>query len=135
MIKFNRLAQMSTDVDVIAEALGHSKLIEVSDDKAKIRRDPKLALPENSLEYWQSIKHRTVYIEKILLKKGFKVDSTLDEIQNFVKQFGEVDNVLMRREKGAERRFKGSVFVTFKTRDLSEQFRRILGDEAAANEG
>lgn len=60
--------------------------------------------------------------EKILLKKGFKVDSTLDEIQNFVKQFGEVDNVLMRREKGAERRFKGSVFVTFKTRDLSEQF-------------
>uniref|UniRef100_A0A0M3HTZ3 Lupus La protein n=2 Tax=Ascaris TaxID=6251 RepID=A0A0M3HTZ3_ASCLU len=116
MIKFNRLAQMSTDVDVIAEALKHSKLIEVSDDKAKIRRDPKLALPENSLEYWQSIKHRTVYI------KGFKVDSTLDEIQNFVKQFGEVDNVLMRREKGAERRFKGSVFVTFKTRDLSEQF-------------
>lgn len=62
MIKFNRLAQMSTDVDVIAEALKHSKLIEVSDDKAKIRRDPKLALPENSLEYWQSIKHRTVYI-------------------------------------------------------------------------
>ncbi|VDK46566.1 unnamed protein product [Anisakis simplex] len=116
MTKFNRLAQLTTDVSVIAEALQNSQLLEVNEDKTRVRRDPEIALPENSLEYWQGIKHRTVYV------KGFKLDSTLDDIQKFVKQFGDVDNVLMRRDKSTERSFKGSAFITYKTREMCENF-------------
>jgi lupus La protein len=62
MLKFNRLSQLSKDVNQIAAALEKSELIEVSDDKAKIRRSPETPLPDNTLEYWQEIKRRTAYI-------------------------------------------------------------------------
>ena len=62
MLKFNRLAKISDDTAKIADALVDSKLIEVSDDKTKIRRSLDVPLPENTLEYWQEIKTRTVYV-------------------------------------------------------------------------
>lgn len=62
MLKFNRLSQLSQDVDKIADALQKSELIEVSDDKVKIRRSPEVPLPDNTLEYWTEIKRRTAYV-------------------------------------------------------------------------
>lgn len=62
MLKFNRLAALTTDLDLITAALKDSHLIDVSDDSAKIRRNPEVPLPENTLEYWQEIKRRTVYM-------------------------------------------------------------------------
>jgi hypothetical protein len=62
MLKFNRLAQITEDKEVIANALQESELIEVSEDKSKIRRSLDVPLPENTLEYWQEIKLRTVYM-------------------------------------------------------------------------
>jgi hypothetical protein len=62
MLKFNRLALLTTDTAKIAEALQPSDLIEVSEDKLKIRRSPDAPLPDNTLEYWQEIKRRTAYI-------------------------------------------------------------------------
>uniref|UniRef100_A0A1I8EQI0 La domain-containing protein n=1 Tax=Wuchereria bancrofti TaxID=6293 RepID=A0A1I8EQI0_WUCBA len=88
----------------------------VSEDGSKIRRSPEAPLPENSLEYWQVVKRRTVYI------KGFGRDTKLDDILNFVKQFGSVENVMMRREKSEKRAFKGSVFVTYKNQEIAEAF-------------
>ncbi|KAL3997480.1 La domain family protein [Acanthocheilonema viteae] len=116
MLKFNRLAQISSDPTIIAESLKHSKLMQVSEDGSKIRRNPEVPLPENSLEYWQVVKRRTVYI------KGFERDTKLDDILNFVKQFGSVENVMMRREKSEKRAFKGSVFVTYKDQEKAEAF-------------
>ena len=40
MLKFNRLAKLSTDQNHIAEALKKSRLMQVSDDGTKIRRNP-----------------------------------------------------------------------------------------------
>lgn len=68
MLKFNRLAQLSTDIAQIASALEPSELIEVSEDKTKIRRSPEFPLPDNTLEYWQEIKRRTVYVVSQLLE-------------------------------------------------------------------
>ncbi|EJW81447.1 La domain-containing protein [Wuchereria bancrofti] len=116
MLKFKRLAQISSDPKIIGESLKHSKLIQVSEDGSKIRRSPEAPLPENSLEYWQVVKRRTVYI------KGFGRDTKLDDILNFVKQFGSVENVMMRREKSEKRAFKGSVFVTYKNQEIAEAF-------------
>ncbi|VDN39175.1 unnamed protein product [Gongylonema pulchrum] len=116
MLKFNRLSRISSEIDVIAEALKHSKLMEVFEDGSKIRRNPEKPLPDNSLEYWQIVKLRTVYI------KGFEQDTKLDEIMNFVKQYGKVENVMMRRLKTGTRAFKGSVFVTFRDQSAAEAF-------------
>lgn len=46
----------------------------------------------------------------------------MDDILNFVKQFGSVENVMMRREKSEKRAFKGSVFVTYKDQEIAEAF-------------
>lgn len=62
MLKFNRLAQISKDVDEIAGALTNSSLMEVSEDGKSIRRTPQVELPENTLEYWLEVKRRTVYV-------------------------------------------------------------------------
>lgn len=58
---------------------------------------------------------RTVYA------KGFPKDSSLDDLLTFFKQFDEVENLIMRRYQDRQtkkRLFKGSVFVTFKTKDM-----------------
>lgn len=62
MLKFNRLTKLCDDADRIAQVLQDSLLIHVSDDNQKIRRNPEIPLPENSLEYWQEVKNRTVYV-------------------------------------------------------------------------
>jgi len=122
MLKFNRLSQLSKDVNQIAAALEKSELIEVSDDKAKIRRSPETPLPDNTLEYWQEIKRRTAYI------KGFDQDTKLDEIQAFLAPYGDVKNIVMRRFH-KEKTFKGSVFATFADRETAEKF---VKDEASS---
>ncbi|CAJ0578178.1 unnamed protein product, partial [Mesorhabditis spiculigera] len=111
-----RLAKLTLDKTVIAEAVKESSspIVAINEDGTKIRRNPENPLPENSLEYWQKIKHRTVYM------KGFKQDSTLDEIREWAKQYGNLDNVLMRKAKPGNF-FKGSCFVTYKTREDAEK--------------
>jgi lupus La protein len=62
MLKFNRLATITTDIDTISAALRQSHLVDISEDDQKVRRNPDIPLPENTLEYWQEIKRRTVYL-------------------------------------------------------------------------
>jgi len=62
MLKFNRLANLTEDINEIANALKQSSLVELSEDNEKIRRSQDHPLPENTLEYWQEIKRRTVYV-------------------------------------------------------------------------
>uniref|UniRef100_A0A2R9AMK5 HTH La-type RNA-binding domain-containing protein n=1 Tax=Pan paniscus TaxID=9597 RepID=A0A2R9AMK5_PANPA len=71
MIKFNRLNHLTTDFNVIVEALSKSKaeLMKISEDKTKVRRSSSKPLPEVTDE------NRSVYI------KGFRTDATLDDIK------------------------------------------------------
>eukprot|EP00069_Balaena_mysticetus_P005559 bmy_18058T0 len=80
MIKFNRLNRLTTDFNVIVEALNKSKaeLMEISEDKTKIRRSPSKPLPEVTDEYKNDVKNRSVYI------KGFPIDATLDDIKEWL---------------------------------------------------
>jgi lupus La protein len=120
MLKFKRLANLTTDADVIVTALEESKLIEVSDDKKKIRRSPDLPLPVMNEERRQVLASRTVYC------KGFpRDDTTLDNLLEFFSSYGPIENIQMRsfREKTTKKIvFKGSVFVLFKTKELAEEF-------------
>ncbi|XP_023942363.2 la protein homolog [Bicyclus anynana] len=121
LIKFNRLAKLSTDIEVIANAINKSTtgLLEISDDNKKVRRNPEMAIPEMNEERRKELTSRTIYA------KGFPKHHSLDEILKFFKQFEEVENIIMRRyldRQTKKKLFKGSVFATFKTKEQAEKF-------------
>lgn len=59
-----RLKSLTTETAVVVSALQKSKtgLLELSEDKTKIRRSPEKPLPELNDEYKDAVKHRSVYI-------------------------------------------------------------------------
>ncbi|CAH0726291.1 unnamed protein product, partial [Brenthis ino] len=126
LIKFNRLAKLSTDIEVIVNALNKSSsgLLELSDDTKKVRRNPELPIPEMNEERRKELAARTIYA------KGFPKDSNLDDLLKYFKQFDEVENIIMRRYQDRQtkkRLFKGSVFATFKTKEQAEKFVETKG--------
>uniref|UniRef100_H0XI55 La ribonucleoprotein n=1 Tax=Otolemur garnettii TaxID=30611 RepID=H0XI55_OTOGA len=116
MIKFNRLNRLTTDFNVIVEALSKSKaeLMEISEDKTKIRRSPTKPLPEVTDEYKNDVKNRSVYI------KGFPTDATLDDIKEWLEDKGQVLNIQMRRT--LHKAFKGSIFAVFDSIESAKKF-------------
>lgn len=61
MLKFKRLANISDDAKVIAEALEKSeeKVVLVNDDKTKVRRNPEKPLPENNEAHIKKLQERS----------------------------------------------------------------------------
>lgn len=116
MLKFNRLKCLTTDTKVIIEALRKSKagLMEISEDKTKLRRSPSKPLPEVNDEYKDALMHKSVYI------KGFPLETSLDDIQVWLKDKGNVENIQMRRT--LEKKFKGSVFLAFDSEESAKKF-------------
>ncbi|XP_065493440.1 kelch-like protein 25 isoform X2 [Caloenas nicobarica] len=119
MIKFNRLSRLSKDFSVIVEALRKSKtgLMEINEDKTKIRRSPNKPLPELNDQYKAAIKNRSVYV------KGFPLDATLDDIKEWLEDKGPVENIQMRRT--LQRTFKGSIFAVFDSVESAKKFTEI----------
>lgn len=64
---FSRLKTLTTESSVIVSALKKSKagLLEISEDKTKIRRSPDKPLPEINDDYKDALKHKSVYIVSI----------------------------------------------------------------------
>lgn len=123
LTRFNRLAKLTTDTNIIADAVkkSDSGLLQVSDDKKKVRRNPEMSLPEMSEEVRKEIVSRTVYV------KGFPLDTALDDIIKFLTPY-EVKKVTMRwypDKKTQKKCFKGSVFATFKTKEQAEKFLEV----------
>jgi len=109
MLKFNRLAQMSKDESVVAGAVAKSGLMEVHDDKTKIRRNPDRKIPEFDSSWKEKVQARTLYM------KGFPAETVLDDLQPFVDKVCQSENVFMRRLKNGT--FKGSIFVTYQSEE------------------
>lgn len=116
MIKFNRLNKLTTDFPKIFEALKKSTtgLLQIDEEKCKIRRSPEKPLPEVTDEYKNAIKTRSVYI------KGFQLDTTLDEIKEWLEGKGPIENIQMRRT--LQKTFKGSIFIVFDTDEAAKKF-------------
>lgn len=120
LTRFNRLAKLTTDTDVIADAVSKSEsgLLVVSEDKKKVRRNPEMPLPEMNEEVRKEIVARTLYV------KGFPLDAAIDDIIKFMNPY-EVKKVTMRwylDKKTHKKKFKGSVFATFQTKEQAEKF-------------
>lgn len=123
MLTFNRLKEITTEADAIVEALSKSPhgIVQVSEDKTKVRRHPDNPLPEFNEARRKETQDRTAYA------KGFALDATLSEVIDFFHtNFKQVEQVQMRKyfdkEKSKKYLFKGSVFVTFATKVLAEEF-------------
>ncbi|XP_076238182.1 la autoantigen-like [Calliopsis andreniformis] len=119
MLNFKMLASMSKDVDIILKALESSDLIEVSEDKKKIRRSLKHPLPVYNEEYRKAQEARTAYV------KGFPLnDTNIEKLKNFFNAFEPYENIIMRKyhDKDKKLQFKGSIFVQFKTLDDAKAF-------------
>lgn len=111
MLKFNRLAQITKDEDAIAGAVAKSTsgLVEVHEDKSKIRRNPERKVPQWDSNWKDDVQSRTLYV------KGFPEKAVLDDIMPFVDKVCLSENVFMRRLRDGS--FKGSIFVTYKSVD------------------
>ncbi|NP_955841.1 lupus La protein isoform X2 [Danio rerio] len=116
MLKFNRLKSLTSEESVIVESLLKSKtgLLEISEDKTKIRRDPNKPLPENNEEYRDALKHKSIYM------KGFPLETTLDDVKEWLADKGTFENIYLR--KGPQKTFKGSIFAVLETEEAAKAF-------------
>ncbi|KOX70523.1 La protein like protein [Melipona quadrifasciata] len=119
MLKFKMLASMSQDVNIILKALESSELIEISEDKKKIRRSVKHPLPLYDEEYRKAQEARTVYA------KGFPLhDTTIEKLTTFLNDYESFESIIMRKylDKEKKYQFKGSIFIQFKTIEDAKAF-------------
>jgi len=117
MMKFKRLAEIvENKKESVTEALGSigTDLIEVSEDKSKLRRVPSKPVPVYDDNYKRLQKNRTAAI------KGLDKDANLDKLQDFFEPYGSESIYMMRNRETSE--FKGSAFVTFKTQEDMDKF-------------
>lgn len=101
---FKRMQALTSDLEVVLRAIEKSEELVLSEDRTMVRR--KNPLPE-----------KNTTMERSIYAKGFPADSTLDGLIEFWKQYGNIRCVRMRRVKGEEQLFKGSVFVEFATEE------------------
>lgn len=132
MLKFNRLAQLTTDKVKIIASLETSKQVELNDDKTGVRRPPTRKLPVDDELYRANLKARTCFADKFPRSDLFKkkkeeekkeegensenqenqengaeaeptVEATLDEIYEYLESLDlQVETVAMRKVKKGE---------------------------------
>nr|CDS27198.1 lupus la ribonucleoprotein putative [Hymenolepis microstoma] len=113
LFKFKRLAQLTTDAEVVKKALASSTFLEVSDKG--VRRNPSNPAPTTLEEAMQKNIDRALYV------KGFPLDMNLDGVISYLeKNCGETIDVFLKR--GLNRKFKGSIYVTFKEKEAADKF-------------
>lgn len=129
MLKFNRLAQLTTDKAKIIASLESSKLVELNEEKTSVRRNPERKLPVDDELYRANLKARTCYVDGFPRDKEDEIEekgepASLDEIFEFIEKLGlTAETVAMRKLKGKKTeegesdpnagKFTGSVFITF----------------------
>ncbi|EDV26864.1 uncharacterized protein TRIADDRAFT_54211 [Trichoplax adhaerens] len=102
-----QIESLSTDTDVIMAALKKStnNVVEISEDGQSLQRSAANPIEIVTEDKRVDMKSRTVYV------KGFPPETSLEQIENFITTFGQVNYIRMRRYK--DRNFKGSIFVEF----------------------
>uniref|UniRef100_A0A182JWV6 Uncharacterized protein n=1 Tax=Anopheles christyi TaxID=43041 RepID=A0A182JWV6_9DIPT len=123
LLTFKRLKSLSEDKKVIVDAIGKSDegLVEISEDREKLRRHPERPLPEMNEERRQEIYARTVYVKGFAPQHG----TTMSELVEFLEPYSKVTNIVMRKyhDKPTKKYlFKGSILVTFAEKEQCEKF-------------
>ncbi|KAN0009534.1 hypothetical protein ACTFIV_010824 [Dictyostelium citrinum] len=101
---FNRMKTISTDLQLITDALKKSTRLQVSEDGKMVRRlDP---LPEN------------IDCGKTLYSKGWPEDTTIEKVQEFFNENGGYKTVSVRLRKKTDKTFKGSLLADFESEEI-----------------
>lgn len=89
MLNFKVLASMTKDVEFILKSLESSDLIEISEDRKKIRRSLEKPLPKYDGDYLKSQEAKTIYL------KGFPLTMTMEELLDHYNS-PHIENVIVR---------------------------------------
>lgn len=90
MLNFKQLTNLSKSANVILKALEASDLMEISEDRKKIRRSPNHPLPEYNEEYRKAQEHRTIYV------KGFpQTDITIEKLKVFLAPYKPFETIVV----------------------------------------
>ncbi|XP_049868028.1 la-related protein 7 [Pectinophora gossypiella] len=98
-LKFNKIRSMTQDVNDIAKAMKHSTILELSEDKSKVRRKTPVQAYDADL--------RTVYVESI------PVTATREWLQRVFSVYGDVAYISLPKFKNSQK-IKGYGFIEFK---------------------
>lgn len=95
LLTFKRLKSLSEDKKVIVDAIEKSDegLIEISEDREKLRRHPERPLPEQNEETRKEIYGRTVYVKGFAPEEG----TQMSELLEFFEPFEKITNIVMRK--------------------------------------
>ncbi|KAB7503593.1 La-like protein [Armadillidium nasatum] len=124
MVKFKRLADLSTNFQAIMDALKNSELMEVDEEKKKIRRSPDNPLPYFGEDLKAETLKRTIYC------KGLPKDGSvnLDKLLEHFKPYGPFETIHMRQyfDKAVKKHgFKGSILIVFPAVEKAQEFMKI----------
>ncbi|ELA41911.1 uncharacterized protein VICG_01095 [Vittaforma corneae ATCC 50505] len=108
LLTFKRLQAMSPSVDQIKEAVRDSKIVEIKDN---------LLRKVQTQEFKDYLNDKQIS-KRVLYMKGFGLDSTLDKIKEILERYCKPVRITMRRSE--DRRFKGSCFVEFSSKEEAE---------------
>lgn len=106
-LKFNKIRKLTTNTEDIVKAINNSQLLELSEDKTKVRRKTCIKLKEN-------VDNCTLYVERI------KVDATHEWLASIFSEFGTVTYVAIPKYKHNKVN-KGFAFVEFETEDEASE--------------
>jgi len=105
LLTFNKLKSLTLDESAIANACLGSTVVDVSDDKLKIKRKVPLSSEDTS-------RSRTLYV------KGFPLNDESITIDYIKSQFHKYGTILMvRLRKDNKKAFKGSCFIEYDNED------------------
>jgi lupus La protein len=103
LLTFNRMKELCTDREIVAEVLRDSQLVKVNPEGTKIKRIA--PVPEKD-----PLKDRSVYVS------GFPVEMTFEEIQQFFSKYFPVNSVRIIRNKDTNQS-SGAAYVEFASPD------------------
>jgi len=117
LLTFKRLASITKESSTIISAVKNAtdSILEVDEINEKIRRKTNKTVPVANQEFLNEMIERSIYC------KGFPKTATMDELLDFAATFGDkITKVTPRKLKTKE--FKGTLYLTFITKEHAEQF-------------
>lgn len=120
LVKFKRLAEICNDWKLIGKLLkkSTSSVIEVSDDKQRVRRIKNEPFLKKSTENIAQLVHRSAYVD------GISKDLEISDLISFFELYS-AKHIIIRKyfdKLSKTYKSKGSAFVTFSNREQCDEF-------------
>lgn len=113
-LKFNKIRKLTGNIEDIIKSLSKSEILELSDDKKKVKRRTPIQIKEN-------VDECTIYVENI------KSDATHEWLSSVFSEFGNIAYVSIPKYKNNNLN-KGFAFVEFENEADTEKVLKFFED-------